>query len=163
MEKSQLSSIIGMQLKDIIHVGVIDFEENIGEITTFHTHLFLEVNKLFLKLESVEQYSKLKVSFNSDVDFSFDFDIEEDMSFCKYSAANIYFDSTLAENYISSVALYEPLFYDKSLACDAMEVVLDNNQCVFFDPKNLFGIKVGDSKLKDVFLMHNNINSIINL
>ncbi|WP_133296217.1 hypothetical protein [Zooshikella ganghwensis] len=65
MEKSQLSSIIGMQLKDIIHVGVIDFEEDIGEITTFHTHLFLEVNKLFLRLESVEQYSKLKVSFNS--------------------------------------------------------------------------------------------------
>ncbi|MDE1461738.1 hypothetical protein [Spartinivicinus poritis] len=148
------------KLDDIIHIGVVDFEDKIAEVTTFHTHLFLEVGQVFVKLESIEQYSRLKTSITKEVDFTFDFEIEEEMSLCKYSAANVYMTSSLADNKIDSITFYGAESVSNQIECLALSIKLDNGQVLFFDPTYLFGIKVGSIKEIDKFIENSSNHEI---
>ena len=46
---------------DLLQIGVVEIEDGVAEMTTMHIYLFIEFEEYILKLESINQYSKLKI------------------------------------------------------------------------------------------------------
>jgi hypothetical protein len=129
-------------ITDIVRVGFIDIEDNIAEMTIMNEYMFIEFDDIFLKLTSVEQYSRLKIELSDNL--SFDFEIDEDMIKSKVSVDTIMLDDTMADNRIDFLELYtSSTIDDNQLICDAISIHLVCNQEIFIDPSFYFGLNVG--------------------
>ena len=140
MISNLLCSIKDSTIKDIIAVGAVDIEDGIAEFLRDLRFLYIEFEKTYIKLESVMQYSLLKIELQKDIDFNYD--VDEDMYKAKESLSEIVLDNSLwVGNEVTVVALYD---YDKTTeTCASMELQLANGQKLFFDPSYYYGIKVG--------------------
>ena len=128
--------INGNNVSDAIQLGVVEIEDGISEMITFHTHLYLIFDTQILKLESINQYSKLAISFVKEM--KFDFDIEEDMIPVKNSVIEIILNDNMADNRIESIDIYNPLLKGELFICDALSFHLLCKQELFFDPSFFF-------------------------
>ena len=121
-------------------------------MTTMHIYLFIEFEEYILKLESINQYSKLKIKFVDEVMFDFDFEIEEDMIFAKNSVAELILIDTMVDNRIESLECYNMELRDEGFECDSFFIKLFSGQELFFDPTYIFGINIGGKKQKESWL-----------
>lgn len=127
-------------ITDIYSVGFIEDEDEICEFHKILDYLYIEINSQYIKLQSINQYSALKLQLVDCIDY--DYEIDADWKKAKSSIANIVLnDSMSIGNIIRKIIFYK--FNDKELTCDAAEFILDNGQILFFDPSYLFGINIG--------------------
>ncbi|MCR5527049.1 MAG: hypothetical protein K6F39_06670 [Lachnospiraceae bacterium] len=142
MIESWVDTLRGKSIKDFIAVGAVDIEDGIAEFLRDLRFLYIEFEVGYLRLESVMQYSMLKIGFVEEPDY--DYEIDEDMVKAKESIAEIVLENSLwLGNEINKITLYD---YDcKTGYCAAMKLELSNGQIIFIDPSYYFGIKVGGS------------------
>lgn len=135
-------------ITDIYSVGFVDDEDGISVFHENLNYLYIEMESRYIKLQSINQYSALKIQMVDRIDY--DYEIDEDWKKAKTSIANVVLnDSMSLGNKISKLILYN--LNDKELTCDAAEFVLENGQILFLDPSYLFGINIGGIEQKKVW------------
>lgn len=140
-----------ISISDMHQLGVLEIEEGVSEITTFHTHLYIIFDNIILKFESVNQYSKLSFQYIEDI--KFDFEIEEDMIPVKNSIAEIVLNDTMTDNRVESLDIYGmETDSEENQICDALSFHLVCGQELFFDPTYMFGINIGGERQKNLWL-----------
>lgn len=135
-------------LDEIYLTGFVDFEEKeLSEFVSNSDYLIFEFGKQLIKIQSVEQYSKISVSKVNSIQI----DIElEDVKPAKSRISGIIFNNPLIDNKIVDIEFYNLKVNSTELLCDAMGFTLSNDQMIFIDPSFL-GINIGDLKVKKLW------------
>ena len=144
--------IFSSKLEDIISVGYCDdFEGQVLEYTANMDILYLEWERFMLRLEAIEQYSRLIIK--RDEKISYDYEKDEDMKYAFARLHNVIFKlGEMANAYIEKIVLYN--LHTKNsdyIICDAMKIYLSSGQVLFFAPANYFGINIGDETLVKIW------------
>lgn len=135
------------EITDIIICGTVDNEDDIFQFYFDFRVIYIEFESKYLRLESVEQYSKLEFSIVDHI--KFDYEIDEDMYRARSSVKDIILDNSGAVgNSIREIVLYDRC--ERNI-CAAMEFRLENGQEIFIDPSFIFGINIGGDKLKNIW------------
>ncbi|MFD1887367.1 hypothetical protein [Paenibacillus wenxiniae] len=130
---------------DICLVGFVYAEEN--ELTEFIASmrcLFLEFGNKIIKVEEMEQFSKLSLTVVDDIHI--DIDVENFIP-AKSRISNVVFHNPLSDNIVSEIVLFNMEEHEARVICDVFKLVLLNKQELFFDPSFL-GINVGGSEVE---------------
>lgn len=129
-------------IEDVYLTGFVDIEEGVVEFCPEMRYLYLQFGEEYLELESVNQFSKLKITIAESVNHNFE--IDEDMSPARASIDEVILVDTLADNRINSMKLINSTDEtDKSIICDALELQLKSGQLIFVDPSFHYGIGLG--------------------
>lgn len=145
----QLKDFIkNMELVDIILVGSMELN---NEGTQFYPDLrfmYFVFTSGLIEFESVEQYSKLKLSISESI--RYEFEIDEDMVKAKTSISDIVLEDTMdSGNIIKDLVFYNLECKGSEIICDALEIILINEQTIFLDPSYYFGINIGGIRQKE--------------
>lgn len=145
MSLRQIKNIIQNNYFDNIYLtGFIDSEENgLSEFVASMSQFFLEFGDELIKIEAIEQYSKILIAVVDNIEIVIDF---EDVTPAKSNVRNVIFNNPLLDNKISEIVLYNMLEDIEGVVCDALKVVLLNKQEIFFDPSFL-GLNVGGGEV----------------
>ena len=137
-----------MELVDIILVG---FTELNNDETQFYPDLrfmYFMFTSGLIKFESVDQYSKLKLSISDSIQYNFE--VDEDMLKGKSSIGDIILEDTMdSGNIIKDLVFYNLECKGSEIICDALEIILINKQTIFLDPSYFFGINIGGIRQKE--------------
>ena len=140
------------EFTDIYFVGYIDGEET---PTVFHPALeilYLEFEDCFLRLQSVEQYSRVHLTLTAEIDFDFPFDIEEEDVPTSASMGDSLLDgTTMTTHKVTKVRLFGLADRDDLIDCEALELTLSTGQILFVDPTYEFGFKLGSAAQEQVW------------
>lgn len=136
-------------IEDIYLVGFVDIQEEMVQFYHNLRFIYFEINSKYIKLESINQFSKMKIRVVESIES--DFEIDEDMTMAKSSISEIILNDTMAYgNNINKIVFYN-LQDSSELICDAIEIELANKQNIFFDPSYYFGINVGGREQKQLW------------
>lgn len=130
-------------IEDINVPGFISLEENgVYEFTPMLTFIYIKFGEAYLEFESIEQYSKLKITEVPSIRHQFD--LVEDL----YPAVSSIIDLVLIDpmsltNIVSSIQIYNLEETENEIICDSILIKLRNEQVLFFDPTFLSGINIG--------------------
>lgn len=108
-------------ITDIISVGFVDIENNIAQFYSNPQWLYFEFDDYYIKFESIEQFSKLKIQFSDSINYSYE--IDEDMVKAKSSII----DLVLISSMVSGNNINEICFVninseeDEFIVCDALK------------------------------------------
>ncbi len=139
----------GQNIKDIYLTGFVDIEDGIAQFYHDLRFVYFEINSKYIKFESINQFSKLKLKIADSIEY--DFEIDEDMIRAKSSVGEIILNDTMATgNDIDNIIFYN-LEEREELVCDAVEIKLVNGQVIFLDPSYYFGINVGGKEQKQMW------------
>lgn len=140
----------GHTITDIVSVGTVSKEDTIIKYYPDFRMLYIEVDNVYIKFSSVEQYSRLQVEFVDKVDYSFE--IDEDMEYAMSSLLDI----VLVGRDMIGNDINQILYYDKeekdNILCKACEIRLANGQIIFLDPSFLCGISIGGIAQKEYYM-----------
>lgn len=140
-------------IEDIIIIGILDPEDEVIEFIPDYTSFFIRINQYYLHFESIEQFSKLRVSVVDEIRYH---DVsDDDFKHSFLSIANLLLENGLHSNVlINKFELYNCRVEQDCFICDAAKILLSNGQVCFFDPSNYWGICVGD-KICEMRWMNN--------
>lgn len=134
------------ELEDIISVGYYDESENGLEYIINMDILYLSFEHFFVKLEAVENYSRLSLCYEEEIQQNYVKD--EDMKYAYSKLHNIIFrQGELVSVFIERLVLFNPSYQNNNVVCDALKINLSSGQILFFDPAYYFGINIGDERL----------------
>lgn len=113
-------------------MGFCDETDNGLEYVMNMDILYLEFDDFMIRLESVENYSKLLIMVEDKI--CQDYIIDEDMHYAFSKLHNIIFKyGEMAVVYIEKIWLYNIHNQTESkLTCDAMKIYLSNGQVIFY-------------------------------
>jgi hypothetical protein len=137
-------------LSDLILVGYSDTIKGFKNFNAVMNSVFLIFGEMIIRVESYEQYSKVKLSITDENAYSESCTRAEDDELMLFSALDLY---TLHETYNIGITNIN-LFYDKH--CDIENGIyravginlVKNAGYLFFDPTHLSGILIGSSNLE---------------
>lgn len=140
-----LDNFINHPIIDIISTGIVSIENGLAEYLPDLRVLHFEIADKFVVFESIEQFSKIKISISDDL-YYYDID-DEDMIKSYMSIANIIlWDINDKGNKVTEIYLYNFQMENRGvIICDAVKICLLNNQTIFLDPKYYFGINIGEN------------------
>ncbi|WP_426449617.1 hypothetical protein ACP26L_31850 [Paenibacillus sp. S-38] len=149
MSLGQIKNIIQNNYFDNIYLtGFVDSEENgLAEFVASMNYLFLEFGDELIKIEAIEQYSKISLAVVNDIQIAVDL---EDVTPAKSKVSNVIFNNPLLDNKVSEIVLFNMKEDTEGMVCDAFKLVLLNKQEIFFDPSFL-GINVGGSEVEELW------------
>ncbi|RUS45553.1 hypothetical protein [Cohnella sp. AR92] len=151
MLNSLIKIISTCSFDDIYLSGFIDpEEEDVVEFTPWSHCLFFEFAAQLIKIESVDQYSKLRITYSTNLLTDVDMD---DFVPSKARISYLIFKNPLAKNKIIRMEFYELEEQIDQLICDALKIQLQNNQVLFLDPSYL-AINIGGLEVEEEWL-HN--------
>lgn len=135
--------MLGKPITDILLTGLVCIENGVAEFLPDYRAIHFEINNKFIIFESIEQYSKLKISIAENLLY-YEVD-DEDMLKSYTSISNIILlDIHDTGNKIESIYLYNKTLNDENfIICEAAKLILQNGQTIFLDPKYYFGINIG--------------------
>lgn len=138
-----LADFINYPITDIISTGIVSIENGFAEFLPDLRIVHFEIADKLVVFESIEQFSKIKISISENLRY-YDID-DEDMLNSYMSIANIIlWDINDKGNKVTEIYLYNQKFEDNNIIiCDAVKICLLNNQTIFLDPKYYFGINIG--------------------
>ncbi|MCR5609413.1 MAG: hypothetical protein K6G26_10150 [Lachnospiraceae bacterium] len=151
MLKNILNQLYKNKIEKIYVTGFIDIENGIAEFYPDYTTYYILIKGRYLKLESIEQYSKLKFELVDNISFDFSYEIEDEM----YKAVSSVEELILTNSLLAGNNIVKIIFYnldESKVTCLAMEIILENGQMIFFDPTYVCGICAGGEKQKSVWL-----------
>ncbi|WP_440110717.1 hypothetical protein [Paenibacillus sp. QZ-Y1] len=142
------NSIRKNHLDNIFQTGFIDPEDNgAAEFVANTDQLFLQFGDGLVKIETIEQYSKISLDVVSDIQITIDF---EDVIPAKSKIGNVIFKNPLIDNKVSKLVLFNMELRNVGVVCDAMKLILSNQQEIFFDPSFL-GLNIGSSEVEELW------------
>ncbi|AIQ48261.1 hypothetical protein R70723_21845 [Paenibacillus sp. FSL R7-0273] len=149
MQIDQIQTIMkNHHLHEIFSVGVVDLEETgLAEFVTLMDRLFFEFGEVLIKMETIEQYSKLALTAVNSIQFEVDL---EDVILAKARIGNFVFNNPLTDNKVAEIVLYNMENKAEELICDALKIVLLNQQEIFIDPSFL-GINIGGPEVEAIW------------
>lgn len=134
-------------IDDIYLTGFVDIEDGIAQFYHDLRFVYLELDDKYLRFESIEQFSRLRISIVNAINF--DYEVDEDMIRAKSSVSEVILNDTMAiGNDIGEITFYN-LEQKIELICDAIELKLVNGQVIFLDPSYYFGINIGGKEQKE--------------
>ncbi|PAD30900.1 hypothetical protein [Paenibacillus sp. 7523-1] len=159
MALDQIKGIIRDNIFDDVHlIGFMDQEDNKpAEFVANTEQFFLEFGDHFIKIETIEQYSKIAISVVSDIQVNIDL---EDVLPAKSKIGSVIFNNPLATNKVSKLLLFSMEVESEVVICDALKLVLSNKQEIFFDPSFL-GLNVGSSEVEKFWRENQKQDSIL--
>ncbi|MGQ7889771.1 hypothetical protein [Paenibacillus sp. WC2504] len=136
-------------IDEIYLIGFVDTDDaGVTEFTALMRYLFFEFNGQLLKLESIEQYSRLSISQTISVQLEID---QEDVTPAKSRISNIIFNNPLIDNKVAEIQFYNLQVNNlNEILCDALKMILQNKQEIFLDPSFL-GINIGPSEVEKLW------------
>lgn len=136
------------ELIDIILVGFVDINDGETQFYPDLRFMYFEFPSGLIEFESVEQYSKLKLRIQKSIRYNFE--IDEDMVKGKSSIGDIVLEDSMdSRNIIKDLVFYNLEYKCSELICDALEIILINEQTIFLDPSYFFGINIGGIRQKE--------------
>lgn len=139
----------GHNIEDIYLPGFVDVEDGIAQFCHDLRFVYFEINSKYIKFESINQFSKIKLKIVDSIEY--DFEIDEDMIRAKSSVSEIVLNDTMANgNDIDNIIFYN-LEGQEEIICDAVEIKLVNGQVIFLDPSYYFGINIGGKEQKQLW------------
>jgi len=143
------SMLKGNQIKDIFTVGFTDISNGVVEYHSMLQWLYFEFEGCLIEFESVEQLSKLQFRFVDSINIRFD--VDDDMMITKSSVLNIVLTGG---EYMGSKDIKKFSFANMQnetncIICDALRIVLSNENMLFLDPTFLHGISIGGAEKED--------------
>jgi len=140
-----LESIISCnKLDDIVITGVTSIEDGTAEFIPNMKSVYFNFEDTLLEFESVEQYSKISIKKVESLKLTSEF---EDVIPSSTSISRIVFMNSIDSNKVKSIGLINQHEYSEGIECDAVEIILENNQMIFIDPM-FFGINLGGEEQK---------------
>lgn len=154
MYLEELKSIVKNKfLSDVYVTGVVLPSERKGELAEFvpyRSYLFFEFGNQLIKLEAIEQYSKISIAVTP----TFKVRVEvEDAIPVKTSISDIIFDNNLIDNKVSKMEFFNMQVNKNEIICDTLRLSLTSNtnkQELFLDPQ-FFGINIGGSGVEELW------------
>ncbi|MHA7579813.1 hypothetical protein ACX12E_05390 [Paenibacillus vandeheii] len=135
-------------LDNIFITGFIDPEDNgSAEFVANTDQLFLQFGGELVKIESIEQYSKILLKIVDDIQVTIDL---EDVIPAKSKIGSLIFKNPLIDNKVSKLVLFNMEVENAGVVCDALKLVLTNQQEIFFDPSFL-GLNIGSSEVEELW------------
>lgn len=135
------------KIDDIYLTGFVDIEDGIAQFHHDLRFVYLELDDKYLKFESFEQSSRLRISIVDSINF--DYEVDEDMVRAKSSVSEIVSNDTMAFGNDTGEIIFYNLEQKIDLICDAIELKLVNGQVIFLDPSYYFGINIGGKEQKE--------------
>jgi hypothetical protein len=136
-------------IDEIYLTGFVDTDNaGVTEFTALMRYLFFEFNGQLLKIESIEQYSRLSISQTKSVQLEIDL---EDVIPAKSRISNIIFNNPLIDNKVAEIEFFNLQVNNlNEILCDALKIILQNKQEIFLDPSFL-GINIGPSEVEKLW------------
>ncbi len=135
-------------LNEIYLTGFVDYEKNeLAEFVANTDYLIFEFGEQLIKIQSVEQYSKISISKVDTIKINIDL---EDVIPAKSRISGIIFNNPLIDNKVSVIEFFNLEENNFELICDAFKMILSNNQEIFIDP-SLLGINIGGSGVEGLW------------
>ncbi|MBD8496950.1 hypothetical protein [Paenibacillus arenosi] len=135
-------------LDEIYLTGFVDFEE--GELSEFVAntdYLIFEFGEQLIKLQSIEQYSKISISKVDTIQIDIDL---EDVIPAKSRISGVIFNNPMLDNKIVNIEFFNLEVNNCELICDAFKLILFNKQEIFIDPSFL-GINIGGYEVEELW------------
>ena len=146
-----LQRLEGKNIEDIISIGFVDKEDGINVFYSDLRTLYFEFDDIYLKFESINQYSTLKVNLKEKVNFAYE--IDEDMEYAMSSIIDIVLiGRNMKGNMLSKLVFYKKYIEDNEIYCNACEIYLKNGQVIFLDPSFICGISIGGIEKRNYYL-----------
>lgn len=144
----RIKQMIAMStLDDFYLVGFIEIDEHgVAEFSPMMRFLYAEFGEQYLAFESIEQYSKLRITICESPQYPFELD--EEILPCKCSIRELVLTDTIADNRIVNLLFFGLEIQKDHLQCDALRIQLHNGQQIFLDPSFYFGINFGGNELE---------------
>lgn len=154
MEKL-LKKIIGTQFEDVISIGFNDEENGIIQYVIDMHKVYLDFENIRLSFECINNYSKLLIKGEGEIQF--DYTIDEDMKYGFSKLHNVIFSQGEAVDvFLEKIYLYNvKKSFTEYIVCDAIKILLSTGQILFFDPSYYFGINIGDEKIEKIWKQQN--------
>lgn len=134
---------------EIYLTGFVDTDENgVTEFTSHMRFLFFEFGRQLIKIESVEQYSKILITKAESALIDIDL---EDVIPAKSRISNIIFNNPSIDNKVIEIEFFNLQVNNVSeISCDALKIILSNKQELFLDPSFL-GINIGPFEVEKLW------------
>ena len=147
---SFFDKISGENILDILSTGVVDIEDGIADFIPMANYIFFEFETKIIRFELIEESLELKLNYANLI--TYDFEVEEDMYPAKSSISNLILTSTLADNTVKSIEVYDGKQIENEISCCAISFLLCSGQELFLDPASCFGLNIGGKEQKDLWL-----------
>lgn len=144
---SIFDNILGTNLRDIILTGFIELNSG-NELNTSYfneEHIYLDFHNFFLLLAYEEEQDTFNISIENKIEFNFSIDDED--QYVSTSIHSLFITDTVSELQVSRVVVYSDANKMK-----ALELILSNDQQLFFDSTYFTGIKMGEEYVKKIFI-----------
>ncbi|MDE6093075.1 MAG: hypothetical protein K2G14_08270 [Ruminococcus sp.] len=132
----------------ILITGHTDITDDILEFMPYQYSYFFKISEKFLRIESYEQYSKLKFDTCDSLKWH-EYPDEDDWKISFSSVAGIllksYYYSDIS---IEKINMFNCTVSDNCYICDYAEIILSDGQTIKFDPLHFWGIGINDSAYK---------------
>lgn len=135
-------------LDDIKLTGITSVEHGIAEFIPDMRYMYFEFGDSIIELESIEQYSKIKIKFVDSIIHEPDF---EDVFPSSTNISRIVFTNYLTVNKVVIMTLFNFEEDENVIVCDAVQFNLQNEQVMFLDPQ-FIGINIGGEEQKKLWL-----------
>ncbi|MBP1991173.1 hypothetical protein [Paenibacillus eucommiae] len=146
-------------IDEIYLTGFVDTDDiGVTEFTALMSYLFFEFDGQLIKIESVDQYSKLSISKTVSVQLEIDL---EDVIPAKSRISNIIFNNPLIDNKVAEIEFFNLQVDNNSeITCDALKIILLNKQEIFLDPSFL-GINIGPSEVEKLWRDNQGVDYVV--
>ncbi|WP_046227060.1 hypothetical protein [Paenibacillus dauci] len=143
----EITEIISkFRLDEIYLTGFVNIEENgLSEFVANTDYLIFEFGDQLIKIQSIEQYSKISIAKVDTIEIDIDF---EDVIPAKSRISGVIFDNPMIDHKIVIIELFNLEVNNSELICSALKLILSDNQELFIDPSFL-GINIGASKVEN--------------
>ena len=137
-----LDLIKSKPIEDINLSGFVYLENGIYEFTPMLRFVYVRFGDEYLEFESIDQYSRLKISAVPAVRYNFE--LVEDFFPAVSSISDLVLVNPMSnKNIVSSIMIYNLKETESEIICHSILIKLNNEQILFFDPTFLSGINIG--------------------
>jgi len=143
--------ILHKPIENMLITGHTDVSDDILEFMPDYRNYFFKFSNNFLRIESYEQYSKLRLSICENLSF-YEYPDEPDLKITWASVAGMFLKSYFYSDIsIKKIILFNASENDESFICDYAEIIFSDEraveQTICFDPLNFWGIAVDSEPL----------------
>jgi len=135
---------------DMFIPGFLDQDETPVRFCALRTTLYIESGDSLIELRAVGTTGTMALTWASSVGTSSDLD--EDMLAAATSIRQQILNDADGRNELSAIRLWNMDVRDGELVCGAMQLDLANGQQIFIDPTYHFGMRVGGSEQRAIWL-----------
>ncbi len=143
-----MNNLLHKPIDDMLITGHTDITDNILEFMPDYKSYFFKISGKFLRIESHEQYSKLKFDICDNLTWN-EYPDEDDYKNSFSSIAGIllkgYYYSDIS---IEKINLFNCTMSDSCYICEYAEIILSDGQTIKFDPLHYWGIGINDCAYK---------------